>query len=344
MTSLERIYAVLQGTPPDRIPVVPIIGQAAARLNGMTISAELKSPETLADSRLACRERFQYDGIYISAETWVTAEAMGAPVQYAEDAPVQGTTPLLTDKQQIDHLVPADPSCDGRLPLLVKAVEIAARRAHDQFAVIGNFDQSPFSLACALRGINQVMLDVYDDPVFMEKLLDICTETVIRYAKAMAQVGAHILNTGDSPAMLLGPQKYQKFALPYQQQVFNELQSYGIPTTLHICGNTTQLLEFMGRSHAHSLELDSAVDLLAARNRLPQNITIIGNIDPVGILLYGRPQDVTTSITNLTQHVSSRLGRFILASGCTLAPETPSENIQAMVAAVREVTVLFSSC
>ncbi len=139
-------------------------------------------------------------------------------------------------------------------------MEIAARRAHDQFAVIGNFDQSPFFLACALRGINQVMLDVYDDPVFMEQLLDICTETVIRYAKAMAQVGAHILNTGDSPAMLLGPAKVPKFALPYQQQVFNELQSYGIPTTLHICGNTTQLLEFMGRSHAHSLELDSAVD------------------------------------------------------------------------------------
>lgn len=336
MTALERIHAVFQGKTPDRIPIVPIIGQTAARLNGMTVSEELKSADTLADSRIACRERFQYDGIYISAETWVTAEAMGAPVQYAEDAPVQGTTPLLADKQQIDHLVPADPACDERLPLLVKAVEIAVRRANDQFAVIGNFDQSPFSLACALRGINQVMLDVYDDPVFMEKLLDICTETVIRYAKAMAEVGAHILNTGDSPAMLLGPENYQKFALPYQQRVFDELQPYGIPTTLHVCGNTTKLLELMGQSHASSLELDSAVDLLTARNRLPEPIAIIGNIDPVSVLLYGHPQDVAANVNNLCQHVS-QLGRFILSSGCTLAPDTSPVNIQAMVAAISSV-------
>lgn len=334
MTALERIRAVFQGKTPDRIPVVPIVGQAAARLNGITISAELKSPEALADSRIACRERFQYDGIYISAETWVTAEAMGAPVQYAEDAPAEGTASLLTDKKQLDRLIPANPACDGRLPLLVKAVEIAVRRAQDQFAVIGNFDQSPFSLACALRGINQVMLDVYDDPVFMEKLLDISTETVIRYARAMAEAGAHILNTGDSPAMLLGPENYQKFALPYQQRVFDELQPYGIPTTLHVCGNTTKLLELMSQSHALSLELDSAVDLLAARRRLPENITIIGNIDPVDVLLHGRPEDVTASVRTLREH-ASQLGRFILASGCTLAPDTPPGNIQAMVAAVQ---------
>ncbi|GAK55466.1 uroporphyrinogen decarboxylase family protein [Candidatus Vecturithrix granuli] len=339
MTSLERILSVFQGKTPDRIPVVPIIGQTAARLNGMRISEELRSPETLADSRIACRERFQYDGVYVSAETWVTAEAMGAPVQYSEDAPVQGTTPLLADKKQIDRLIPADPACDGRLPLLVKALEIAVRRAQDQFAVIGNFDQSPFSLACALRGINQVMLDVYDNPVFIKKLLDICTETVIRYARAMAEAGAHILNTGDSPAMLLGPENYQKFALPYQQQVFDELQPYDIPTTLHICGNTTKLLDLMSQSHAHSLELDAGVDLVAARSRLSEHITIIGNIDPVGVLLHGRPQDVSASVKSLCEH-ASQLGRFILASGCTLAPDTPPENIQAMVTAAQSAQTM----
>ena len=335
MTALERILAVFQGKTPDRIPVVPIIGQAAAWLNGLTISAELRSPETLADSRIACRERFQYDGIYISAETWVTAEAMGAPVQYAEDAPVQGAAPLLSDKKWLDRLISADPACDGRMPLLVKAAAIAVRRAQDRFAVIGNFDQSPFSLACALRGINQAMLDVYDDPAFMEKLLDICTETAIRYARAMAAAGAHILNTGDSPAMLLGPQKYQKFALPYQQRVFDALQPYGVPTTLHVCGNTTKLLDLMSQSHAHSLELDSAVDLPAARRRLPEHITIMGNIDPVGVLLHGRPQDVAASVRTLCAQ-ASQLGRFILASGCTLAPQTPPQNIQALVAACSE--------
>ncbi len=337
MTALERVLAVYGGARADKIPVVPIIGQAAARLNGMTMSAECKSPEALAESRIACLERFQYDGIYISADTWVTAEAMGAPVVYADDAPVSGTTPFLDDRNKLDRLHPSDPTHAGRLPLLVNAVEIAVKRSQDQFTVIGNFDQSPFSLACALRGINQLMLDVYDDPAFVKQLLEICTESVVRYAKAMAEAGAHVLNTGDSPAMLVGPENYEKFALPYERIVFDELKPYNIPCTLHVCGNTTKILKKMGASHAQSLELDYKVDLLTARKRLPENVTIIGNLDPVGILLNSPPEKVTAGVQTLL-NISCQLGKYILSSGCAVAPATPPENIHAMVEAARNFT------
>ncbi len=335
MTSLERVLTVFQGSTPDKIPVIPIIGQAAARLNGMALSEELKSPDALAASRIACLERFQYDGIYISAETWVTAEAMGAPVSYFDDAPVQGTTTLLDDKEKLAWLTPADPKHDGRLPLLVKAVEIAVRRSNDQFAVIGNFDQSPFSLACALRGINQFMMDVYDDPSFVQQLLEICTESVLRYAKAMAQAGAHILNTGDSAAMLMGPENYKKFALPYEQRVFDEIKTCAIPTTLHICGNTSKILDFMGQSHASGLEVDHKVDLRLARNHVVETMTIIGNIDPVEILLNATPEKISSHVKSLVDF-SPQLGRFILSTGCAIAPHTLPENIYAMVQTVRD--------
>ncbi len=325
---------MFEGKQPDHIPVIPIIGQAAARLNGTTMSAELKSSETLAESRIACLERFGYDGLYISADTWVTAEAMGASVEYFDDAPTAGTTPLLEDVHDIDRLQAVDPEHDGRLPLLVKAVEVAASRSHDQFAVIGNFDQSPFSLACALRGINHLMIDVYDNPAFVTQLLDICTESVLRYAKAMAEAGAHILNTGDSPATLVGPQNYKQFALPYEQIVFQELRSCGVLSTLHICGDTTKLLKYMGESSAQSLEVDYQVDLIHAREQVPEEVTIIGNIEPVGVMLKASPEDVATKVTTLLSS-SSKLGRFILSTGCAIAPETPADNIHALVKSAR---------
>ncbi|PIE35930.1 hypothetical protein CSA56_02045 [candidate division KSB3 bacterium] len=334
MTSLERVLAVFHGQQADRIPVIPIIGQAAARLNGITMSEELQSPETLAESRIACLKRFGYDGLYISADTWVAAEAMGAPVEYADDAPTAGTTPLLDDMQKLDQLKASDPKQDGRLPFLVKAVEIASSRSNDTFAVIANFDQSPFSLACALRGINQLMLDVYDQPDCVTQLLDICAESVIRYAKALAEAGAHILNTGDSPAILVGPQHYEKFALPYEQIVFDELKAYGIPTVLHICGNTTKVLSKMGQSHATGLEIDHAVDLHTARNAVPGTMTLIGNIDPVEMLLNASPEKISSHVKSLLDE-SPRIGQFILSSGCTLAPHTPPENIAAMVQVAR---------
>ena len=334
MTALERVLAVFQGGQPDMLPVLPIIGQAAARLNQLTFSAELKSPEILAESRIACLKRFGYDGLYISAETWVAAEAMGAPVAYFDDAPVQGVTPLLAEKAHIAQLRPADPARDGRLPLLVQAVAIAARRSRDQFAVIGNFDQSPFSLACALRGINHLLTDIYDDPAFAQQLLEICTVSVIRYAKAMGAAGAHLLNTGDSPAMLIGPEHYARFALPYEQMVFAELQPCGLPTTLHVCGNTTQLLGLLGKSQAHGLELDYPVDLAAARKNLPAETVLIGNLDPVGSLWRASPATVAVSVQTLLA-AAGQCGRFIFSTGCAVAPETPPENIHAMVQTAR---------
>lgn len=334
MTSLERVLAVFHGERSDCVPVIPIVGQAAARLNGMTMSAELASPEALASSRIACRERFQYDGIYISADTWVTAEAMGASVIHADDAPTTGTTPLLNDIGKLDLLKPVDPFQDGRLPLILKAVQVAVTRAREEFAVIANFDQSPFSLACALHGINNLMTDMYDNPAFVKQLLDICTESVLRYAKALASTGVHIVNTGDSPVVLAGPANYETFGLPYEQMVFDELHALGVFTTLHVCGNTTKILRLMAKSHAHSLELDYQVDMVQARTQIPEEITMIGNIDPVGVLVNGTPDEVREQV-NLLLVSSEKFGRFILSTGCAIAPDTPPGNLRALVETAR---------
>jgi uroporphyrinogen-III decarboxylase len=133
--------------------------------------------------------------------------------------------------------------------------------------------------------------------------------------------------------MLVGPENYENFALPYEQIVFDELKSYGIPSTLHICGDTTRILELMGKSRAQGVELDFQVDLPLARKRLPEDTTLIGNIEPVGVMLEAHPEKVTESVAHLLGS-SSQLGQFILSTGCALAPDTSPENIHAMVKAV----------
>ncbi len=333
MNSLERVVAVYKGEISDRTPVIPIVGQAAAVLNGMTISEELKSAETLAESRITCLKKFGYDGIYISADTWVTAEAMGAKVIQPPNAPAEGTEPLIKNKKDLDKLKPVNPLEDGRCPLLIEATRIAVKKSKDSFAVIGNFDQSPFSLACALRGINEIMIDLYDSPTFVEKLLEITTESTINYAKAMAKAGAHILNTGDSPAGLIGPENYAKYALPYEKIMFDELQALGKPSVLHICGDTTELLPQMATSGADGLELDYQVNLVKARKVIGDYITIIGNLNPVRVMLEGSPEIVKQEATNLLDQ-KKQIGKFILSTGCTIAPNNPPENLKAIAETV----------
>ena len=66
-------------------------------------------------------------------------------------------------------------------------------------------------------------------------------------------------------------------------------------------------------------------------------MAIWGNLDPVGVLARGSVEQVRQATRELLQD-ADRCGhrRFVLSSGCTLAVETPAENLQAMFDAVRE--------
>jgi uroporphyrinogen-III decarboxylase len=70
--------------------------------------------------------------------------------------------------------------------------------------IVACFDQSPFSLACALAGINELMMMLVTDPPFADGMLEPCIAHASAYAIALAEAGADMLSTGDSPAGMIG--------------------------------------------------------------------------------------------------------------------------------------------
>ena len=63
--------------------------------------------------------------------------------------------------------------------------------------------------------------------------------------------------------------------------------------------------------------------------------TLRGNIDPVGVVLEGTPEQVLEASRECIKNAKEG-GRFILALGCTVAYNTPRENIRALQRAVEE--------
>ena len=338
MNGRQRVLAAMRGEPHDRVPVVPIVGQAAATWCGVPIGVHARDPEVLARCQIGCAQRMGYDAVYISADTWVNAEACGFPnVEHSPDEPACGRGGWIESVEQLDALPLPDPARSGRWPIMVEAVRRAVALAEGQIAVIANFDQAPFDLACQFRGINQFMLDLVDDPPFAHRLLDWCVEPVARYAIAMARAGAAVLNTGDSAAggSLIGPGFYEEFAWPYEQRLFQAIRhEVDTPATLHICGDASTCLERMACTGAAGLELDYQVDLAWARKVCNGQVTIIGNVNPVDPLLRGTP-DAVRAACRACLEANTGSDRFILASGCTIAPSTPPQNIAAMIESVK---------
>jgi MtaA/CmuA family methyltransferase len=222
------------------------------------------------------------------------------------------------------------------MPLVQDALTRVAEAVGDDTFVVGCFDQSPFSLACALAGVDRVMMKLVDDPPFVEALVERCIEYAVSYGEALARAGADMLSTGDSPAVLSGPRFYQEFALPAERRVFAGLRSTGKTLSLHICGDTTRILADMATAGADVLEIDHAVDLEAACGIVPPDVAIWGNLDPVGLLARASPEDVAQQCARSLAVVRAcGRERFVLSSGCTLAVETPRANLEALVEAPR---------
>lgn len=331
----ERYLNALERKENNIVPVTPIIGHYAATFSDYTIKEFTKNPDIMAKSLLNTQNYFGYDAIYIAADTWINAEAMGCNVNFPEDNPAEGEQ-LLDSKKDIDKLKVPDPKKDGRWPIMLKAASIVIEKNDDETCIVGNIDQSPFTLAAEIRGIENLMIDLKKDPDFVYELLEICSKSVIVYGKAMAKRGVHVLNTGDSLAQPIGPKYYKQFALPYEKKVFEELkEKTNLPVTLHICGDTTKILEYIPQTKADGFEVDHAVKLQKAFDKIGDKISLIGNIDPVGVLNNKTPDQVKKHTLEMLKKYSNKQG-FILASGCTIAPGNPPGNIEAMVNTARE--------
>jgi MtaA/CmuA family methyltransferase len=340
MNSSQRVRQALSGAELDRPAVGPLAVHYCARLAGVTLREYTTEPAVLADCVLAYYRRFRPDAVWLSADTWVNAQAMGAQVGFTgDDQPAGGCgPPCIRTRADVDRLPPPDPSRHGRWPLMLQALRRLRAALGDEVCLVACFDQYPFSLAAALMGLDQLMLRLVDDLPLVQALMERCVEYAAAYAGALAEAGADLLSGGDSPAGLIGPRRYREVALPFQRQLIAAIRARtSIPISLHICGDATPILADMAQTGADVLEIDHLVDIAEAARQVGPQVTLWGNLDPVGLLARGTPAEVGQATRQLREQMqASGHRRFVLSSGCTLPVETPPENLDALLAAARE--------
>ncbi len=221
---------------------------------------------------------------------------------------------------------------------MLEALRLIVERFGEEVFVVACFDQYPFSLAAQILGINEIMLMIHDDRALVQAVIERCLDYGLAYGRAMGEAGVDMLSGGDSLAGLIGPEMYRELALPYEKRLIAGLKTATRkPVSLHICGDSTAILKDMAGSGAGVLEIDHQVDIAAACRLVGPDVALWGNLDPVGLLAQGSPELVERVSHRLLENLrSSGHRRFVLSSGCTLALETPAENLDAMLKAARD--------
>ena len=335
LDSKELVSRALSGLETARVPTGPLAVHFCAKVAGVSLREYTTNPRALAESVIQYYERFRPDAVWVSADTWVSAQAMGARVgATGDDQPFGGIgAPLVQTASDLDRIPSPDGGTQGRYPLMLEALQRIVAALGREVFVVACFDQYPFSLASSLMGLQEIMLKLRDDPPMVEALMERCLEYGLAYGHALSSVGADMLSGGDSPAGLIGPTAYRSLALPFEQRLIAGLKSATHkPVSLHICGHATPILPDMASSGADVLEIDQRVDLPQACRIVGPGIALWGNLDPVAVLAQGSVEQVREAARQAVE-IARTCGhrRFVLSSGCTLAVETPAENLAAML-------------
>jgi uroporphyrinogen decarboxylase len=337
-TAYDRVIAAIRGEPPDRVPVVPQITYTTAQLTGVGLVEALHSPEKTAQALLAGQRELGYDAIYAGWESSfnLLAEAMGCTMRYPEDDVPQVTGHIVRDSSDLDKVLVPDPKTAGRISIHLKTVEIIREKTGGKVPIFC-YVPGPFTLAGQLCGVNKLMIATIRDAPFVKALTRITTEASKRYVEANIQAGADVMVAADPTASssLISPQMFETLALPCLQEVLTVAVKNGVIPALHVCGQTTPILEQMCDTGAKILEIDHLVDLGKAKQKVGDRVCLQGNIDPTDLLLTGTPEAVEQAARTCINQ-ASRGGRFILSSGCEIPPAAPLTNIQAMVEAARK--------
>lgn len=332
MNSYERTMGAIAGEKIDRVPVIPLIIQHSLKISGIPHSIYSSNPEKMAESQIVTAKFYNYDGIHLTTDNSILAEAWGCNIHLPYDEPPQVVKRILGDTKDLTKLLKVDTKKSARIPVILGATKIARDVLKDDFFIKTNIDSGPFSLASAVRGEEQIFMDMYDDEKFVMDLLEICTETLIKYGKAAAEAGAHGLTFGDSTSGLIGRELYQKFAFPFVKHAITELKKNSIPVFLHVCGDTNHILDLMVDTGADSLEVDTQVPFIKAKEIVKDKVCLTGNVAPVETMLQGNPEKVYNESIKCIKDVGLQ-GRLILSGGCEIPRETPAENIKAMIKA-----------
>lgn len=337
MNSIERTIATLDHQLPDRVPVDLHNFQVIAYKMAVGSFADFfRDGEAMAEGHIEAWQRFGHDVVLVENGTAALAEACGVQVIYQDDAAPVAKEPAIQSLDDVDKLVVPDPYRTPVLAQNLKATRIVVEAIGDKAFIIGRADQGPFSLASEIRGMSNFMLDLAmgDERVFA--LLDFAYEVVRRYALAQIEQGAHCTSIGDSPSGpdVISPKMYRRYAYPYVARLVTALHAHNVKLAYHICGNSTPIMADMVGSGATIIEIDQKADMQASKDAARGKATLLGPIDPSGVMASGTPDDVMRKACEAIK-VMGTGGGFILGPGCALPPTTPDENIDALIEAAR---------
>jgi MtaA/CmuA family methyltransferase len=333
MTPYERVYNRLAGRSVDRIPNLNILMAFAAKYVDVSFDKFCRDCNYLVAANIKCNEYFGIDMLNTMSDPFRETYDFGAKIEFPFDSLPISKGHFINEPSDLKKLKLFEPRNSTRILDRINAIEAYKKETGNHYSILGWVEGS-FAEAADLRGVSEIMMDLYDEPEFVKELLGVCLEEGIICAREQIKAGADFIGIGDAAASLTSPNIYREFILPYEQKLIQEIHNFGGKVKLHICGNITHLLEDMMKTGADIIDIDSMVDLKTTVQKFKGIAAINGNFDPVRVIFNGSPTSIKQAVKDCVTYGDETT---FISAGCEIPRDTPYENLKAVDDALNEL-------
>lgn len=294
-----------------------------------------KTPSLAAEVTVTAVERLGVDAAIIFADILLILEPMGIELEFAA-----GEGPVIHNPVRsaadVDRLLELEDVHE--LEFVNEAIRQTRSALRPDIPLIG-FCGAPFTLASyAVEGggsknyIHTKRL-MYDDPGAWHAMLARISRALAKYLNGQIAAGAQAVQLFDSWVGCLSPDDYREFVLPHTRSVVSNVTP-GVPV-IHFGTGTATLLELMREAGGDVIGLDWRVPLDEGWKRAGHDVAIMGNLDPV--TLFANQDRLRAEAKRILDQAGGRPGH-IFNLGHGILPETPVENVVALVEMVHEMS------
>ena len=312
---------------------MPILSFPCAQLLGVKVSELINSASLQARGMIEVAKRVDSGASVSLMDLSVEAECFGSTISVSDDEVPTVVGKIIESEEDAENLVV--PSIgSARSKIYIDAIRKASESITDRPVLAGMV--GPFSLSARLMDVTEIMIQCYEEPDMVHTTMEKTTEFLIEYAKAYKSAGANGVVIAEPVSGLLSPSLESEFSSPYVKKIVDAVQDDEFIVVYHNCGNNVdKMTESISSIGAMAYHFGNSVDMETMLKAFPDNVLVMGNVDPAGVLRMGNEKTVREKTLAVMEKCKG-YKNFIISSGCDIPPLTPWENIDAFFDAVKE--------
>jgi len=325
----------------DKIPMALIIDSPwIPGYLGLNHMDYFLDPELWFQSNLKIHE--EYPEIIFVPSWWteygMAAEpsALGSKIKFWQDnTPSEYHT--LYHIEDIDLFPEYEVESDAFMGMTLHRIKMSKQRIFDKGYILPIVtSRGPLCTAGFVRSTTDFMIDLVENPEYAHKLINLCTNLIIDWLKAQAEIMGDTVESIfilDDIVGFINEEHYMEFAHPYLKKICDAFPKEWIKI-YHNDADINACMDHLPDCGFNVLNWGKQTDLEEVKSRIGDRMCLMGNVNPLEIGVRGTPEEVFDATMDVLEQ--SRGEGIILSVGGGMSPGMPRENILAMQDALNE--------